>query len=148
MCYAVFLSTTSSEDLSTLPTDQFRFEAPDSKEDDNALRLLRYPHKWYLACRYGGCSCHYRHLSSDPASSEPWFDPPEDWLPEDGDDVESTMALYDELTRIVNEGHRVDVLDSWNCEGLESVHDLSVSVAEVPRECFRFFQNVRFDLAP
>ena len=34
---------------------------------------------------------------------------------EDEDDLESTKAVYDVLTRIVSEGHKLDLLDY--CEG-------------------------------
>ena len=76
------------------------------------------------------------------------FGPPEAWFPEDADDIESTGAVYDVLARIVASGHRLDIIDTWNGAPSEAVRDLPVSLAHVPRDWFRFFENRRFILSP
>lgn len=145
MCYVIYLSTTSGEDFTQLPTDLYRFEHADGTNDAEPVKLLHYANKWVLICRHGGCSCHYRHsVASD--RNAPEFGPPEDWCPEDADDIESTSAVYDCFARILAEGHRLDVLDNWNGENLDSIKSPPVSLAAVPRESFKFFENYRFDL--
>ena len=153
MCYSVYVSTTSDEDLSVLPPGHFHFVPVEGTtfslgettyDDTEALAWLTYPHKWYLSGRHGGCSCHFRHW--DSGQVEPTFERPVDWFPEDQDDVDSTNALYDELARIVQAGHQVDLIDTWNSENLENASSLTLSMSALPRDAFRFFLNVRFDL--
>src|SRR5438105_4568891 len=104
MCYVIYLSTTSEEDFLQLPTDLYRFEHADAPGDAPAIGLLQYANKWYLSSRYGGCSCHYRHLAGSDRSA-PAFGPPEDWCPEDDDNIESTAAVYDVFARILAAGN-------------------------------------------
>jgi hypothetical protein len=77
-----------------------------------------------------------------------FFGTPEDWFPEESDDIESTGAVYDVLTRIVASGQKVDLLSIWNGAPPEAVRDLIVSLHTVPRDSFRFFENYRFILNP
>ena len=144
MCYTVFLSTTSAEALDELPSALYKFVCT-TEQDDRAIGdLLKYPHRWYLTGQYGGCSCHFRH---DAEGNNSGFGIPEDWCPEDADNIESTGAVYDALTHIVAGGHSVDLVDIWNGAGPEGIRDLSVSLHDVPRDAFRFFENVRFVLS-
>jgi hypothetical protein len=73
------------------------------------------------------------------------FGPPEDWFPEDEDNIEATIVAFHFFARLVREGHGVDVVDVWTGEGVESIQELEVSVDEMPAESFRFFQNYRFN---
>lgn len=146
MCHVIHVSTTSLEDFLQLPTDHYRFEQPDEATDKESLGLLKHPNKWYLSGRHGGCSCHFRHFHGFGLVSDFW--PPKDWYPEDDDEIEATAAVYDVFARIVAEGHQLDMLDTWNDEGLDSVVSISVSLSQVPRESFRFFENYRFEMVP
>ncbi|MCH7945706.1 MAG: hypothetical protein IIC73_06805, partial [Armatimonadetes bacterium] len=108
----IYLSTTSDEDLSELNDGPFFFLRPTDQDDAESLALLEHPNKWFLSGQYGGCSCHFRHRQGvEPLG----FGVPLDWYHEDEDDLESTKAVYDVLTRIVSEGHKLDLLDY--CEG-------------------------------
>jgi len=113
--------------------------------------MLAYPRQWYLQSRYGGCSCHFRHVIYHEGSG-PAFGVPEDWCSEDEDNIEDTAAVYDLLCRLVAEGHRVDLVDFWNGEwsGDGAMEEVTVTVrlSEVPREAFRFFEEYRFDFLP
>lgn len=144
MCYSIYLSTTSQEDLSSLPSTLYRFLPLTEEDDPDILRLLDYPVQWYLQCRYGGCSCYFRHLG---AGSDMNFAPPEDWFPEDLDDLEATQAVYEVLVRILAEGHRVDLVDAWTDAQPETITLLDVSVSEVPQDNFRFFENHKFNMS-
>ena len=151
MCNIVHISTTGPEDLSQAPECGWLLSAPDPSEYPDSQGLLRFPHKWYLQGRYGGCSCHFRHTIYSEAQP-PTFGVPEDWYPEDPENIEDTGRVYELLTRLVREGHRVDVLDSWNGEWTgdktEDVETVTVKVSELCREEFRFFEGYRLDFVP
>ncbi|MCO5297850.1 MAG: hypothetical protein M9921_13440 [Fimbriimonadaceae bacterium] len=151
MCFSIYLSTTSTEDLAKPESELIQLETikgwvpePLTDEDDSVLDRLNYPNKWCLVSRYGGCSCGYRHLCS---GSDFDFGPPEDWCPEDDDDIESTQAAYDLFARLLVEGHQVDVLDVWTGTSAEAITTMVVRLCEVPRDHFRFFEGVRFEFS-
>ncbi len=141
MCYSVYLSTTSTEDLSKITSPHFKLKEAVRAEEGPSLDLLEHPHKWYLVCRYGGCSCYFRHLETD---EEPYFWAPQDWYPEDADDLESTAAFYDLIVRLIAEGHQVDVIDQWESDDPGELNTIPVSLNAVPRETFRFIADHRF----
>ena len=144
MCYLIYLSTTSLEDLSHLPSKLYRF-LPLTKHDDPAIvNLLGHPVRWYLQCQYGGCSCHFRHLGE---GSDLDFAPPADWCPEDADDIEATKAVYDVLEGMLTDGHKVDLMDVWVNTKPEAITVFDVSLSEVDRDSFRFFENRKFNLS-
>ncbi len=153
MCNLLHFSTTSGEDFSALPRDNYIIERP-REEEAGLVALLVHPQKWYIACRYGGCSCHFRHIipfyEKDGAffPVENGFARPEEDEFDDSDEqvIEDTGALYDLFSRLVAQGHGVDVLDSWNGEDLEHVRAMEVSLSEVGRDRFRFFESCRFEM--
>jgi hypothetical protein len=142
MCYAVFLSTTGDEDLSTYNFDAVSFvpEAHAQEMDKPYLAMLHYPSKYFVST-YGGCSCHLRHAEE---RGEP-FEPPADWSPEDPEDVEATGKLYDLLLQMVSSGHRVDMIDVWNDD--EVVEEIEVDLSTVPKEAFRLVNGVRMNFS-
>ena len=143
MCYLIYLSTTSLEDLSHLPSKLYHI-LPLAKEDDPAIiNLLDHPVQWYLQCQYGGCSCHFRHLCE---GNDMDFAPPADWCPEDVDDIEATKAVYDLLSAMLAQGHKVDLVDAWVNTEPEAITVLDVSLSEVDRDSFQFFENYKFNL--
>jgi hypothetical protein len=154
MCNVVFLSTTSAEDLSREGDGLFHIRPIPDQEPEEIVNLLRHPHRWYLECRYGGCSCHFRytqivepkgrsHVAVDPAFGEP-----EDWSPEDDDDIESTAAFYDLLSKLVARGESVDLVAAWEGTEASDLRSIDVSLSAVPRPAFRFFDGYRFNLLP
>ena len=143
MCYSIYLSTTSQDDLSQLPSKLYRFLPITSEDDPDIIQLLDYPVKWYIQCQYGGCSCHFRHLGEGSSID---FSPPEDWCPEDADDVEATKAVYDLLAGMLDNGYRVDLIDVWSNTSPEAITPLDVSLNEVTQDAFRFFENYQFRL--
>jgi hypothetical protein len=156
MCNVLHFSTTSAEDFSSLPQDHFIIGPPREGEEEH-LTLLAHPEKWYIACRYGGCSCHFRHYGrffdrggaligcDDATFATPGDEPDTD---DDEQVIDDTGALYDLFSRLLVEGHSVDVLDSWNGDDLHAVRTMEVSLSSVPREAFRFFESCRFELRP
>ena len=140
MCYAVFLSTTSAEDLARHNSDRLRFsrEVP----DEAAVGALHYPHQWYVGSK-SGCSCTFRHLHS----TELGFGPPVDWYPEEGDEIAATLEFIAVVRALAEAGERVDCVDVWSGEA--GTHDfgepLVVDLSTVADADFRFFEDRRFD---
>ena len=162
MCYSVYLSTNSNEDLSLIKSEEFSLsrlttkDEPDERDMDNTeeaqlLRLLSHSNNWYLSGKNGGCSCHFRHTeeSFQPNMKKtfmPYFSIPEDWSPEDPEDVESTASFYDALVLMVSRGYQVEILDTWTGTKPARIRSMPVSLSTVSRDQFRFFNGFRFIL--
>ncbi len=163
MCYSIYLSTNSCEDLSQLKSEEFSLvrlplsnesdylDEIDNSEEAQLLRLLSYSNNWYLSGKHGGCSCHFRHTEAGyhpttKVTSMPYFSVPEDWSPEDPEEVESTVAFYDAIVQILAAGHQVEILDAWTGTKPTRIRSIPVALSKVPREKFRFFNGFRFIL--
>ena len=140
MCYAVFLSTTSAEDLARHNSDRLIFsrEVP----DEAAVGALHYPHRWYVGSK-SGCSCTFRHLHS----TELGFGPPVDWYPEEEDEVTATLEFVAVVRTLVESGERVDCIDAWSGEaGTPGFGEpFAVNLATLSDADFRFFEAHHFD---
>ena len=145
MCNMVFVSTDSPEDLAAIVSPNFEFSLLSEVEDLKLTCVLEHPNRWFVTGRYGGCSCHLRHLIDDPRVDF-GFHEPFDWCPEDPEDVEDTAAIYDVFRRLVTNGANVDVVDLWNSEVAEPVETVTVSLAEIDRGKFLFMENRRLVL--
>ena len=143
MCYTIYLSTTSPEPLDEDPSKLYHFWRVED-EDPEIVALLNHPNRWFLECQYGSCSCHFRHLM---AENQLAFGPPVDWSPEDGDDVEATVAVHGVFKRILASGHKLDLVDAWNSTPPEDVITQEVSLSDVPADHFRFFERHKFILS-
>ncbi|MEZ4700952.1 MAG: hypothetical protein R2834_11520 [Rhodothermales bacterium] len=141
MCYAVYLSTTSDEDLAIRNTGLMQFckDVPEAFERE----ALAFPHAWRLASR-SACSCGFRHLESP----ELGFGPPEDWYPEEPDDIEATRQFVAIARDLLAGGHRVDCVDVWDdgSAGVPDVQTAEVDLVVVPEDAFRFIKNHRLVL--
>lgn len=73
----------------------------------------------------------------------PLFAEPQDWSPEDVDEVDSIKWPYDHFKEIVEAGHQLDIVDVWTDTSAEDVVDIEVSLSEVGREAFRFVEAGR-----
>ena len=149
------MSQLKSDDFSlvklTLSNEPNDLGEVDNSEEAQLLRLLSYSNNWYLSGKYGGCSCHFRHTEggyhpTTKQTSMPYFSIPEDWSPEDPEDVESTAAFYDALVQIVNTGYQVEILDAWSGTKPTRIRTIPISLTKVPRDKFRFFNGFRFIL--
>jgi hypothetical protein len=140
MCNLILFSTDCKDDFSAAGSGLFIVEPCDKDNPHEAQQYLQHPHKWQLICRYGGCSCHFRHARAP----EPEFSGVEDWFPEDDDDLESTAAFYDFAEGLVGKGHKLDLVDVYDSEPEVSA-TTQVSFGKVSREEFRFFEGHRFE---
>jgi hypothetical protein len=148
MCYITYISTTSARDLTPCGTDRISFRPLGSHDDDlTAAGLLAHEHKWFV-CWMGGCSCGLRHYDPrwNPGDPEV-FGEPEDWCPEDPEDVENTKHLYRVLASIVADGHTVDCLsvdvgsgDPWQ------IDEIAVELGVVGESAFRLLTGYRMEL--
>jgi|SRR5579862_5611277 len=143
MCHVIFMSTTSTQDFSGVDGEHFLLERLAEVETEPAARVLGYPNRWFLAGRYGGCSCHFRHFLRE---NPPEFWEPQEWFEEDAEDVDATRAFYDLMVGLVNSGHDLDLGIAW--EGEVASRTMEVSLREVSREAFRFLDGSRLVIRP
>jgi hypothetical protein len=142
MCYELYLSTSSSEDLAEHNSELLRFERQEPSRNEIAGVLLN-PQKWFVGSK-SGCSCTFRHL----AGGDPGFDEPQDWSPEEEDNVRATAELYRVIASLVQSGDKVDCLDIWSETKTADVKMIAVSLGVVPEKAFRFFENYHFVFEP
>ena len=143
MCYMVYLSTDSAGDLTLRNSDRVRFEKPSADIQAPPPPVLKHEHRWFVGSR-SGCSCGFRHLPDQSVGLG--FDQPEDWFPEDREDIEATLRLYEILKDLVLRGHQVDLIDCWSGDDGREPVPLVVSLSEVPAERYRLFEGHAFTL--
>jgi hypothetical protein len=142
MCYSLYLSTSSSEDLTRYNSELLKFQRLD-KAENAGLIILRNRQRWYVGSK-SECSCALRHLPS----VELGFGEPVAWYPEDADDLKATAELYRVIARLVSEGHQVDCLDIWEGADLTAISEQVVNLDAVSETAFRLFENYHFVFAP
>jgi hypothetical protein len=140
MCYALILSTTTSDDLSLHNSEGIQFARP--VPERITTDALSYPNKWYVGSRTG-CSCSFRHVYEP----EQGFGLPEDWFPEETSDIEATLQLIRLVRSLIAKGERVDCVDLWEGHSNEPhpPASMKVNLGSIRDEEFRFFENYRFD---
>ena len=141
MCYEVYLSTDSQEDLTFRNSELVRFKRVADPSTDPGICLLDYPNSWYVGSK-SECSCTFRHLYS----TELGFGEPVEWYPEEQDELEATRELYATLTSLLSSGYHVDLLDRWYGAPPEDIKTIDVSLGDVPENAFRLFENHKFRL--
>lgn len=139
MCYSVYLSTESTEDLTTNNEHLIRFKKVVDNEEDSSISLLSYPNIWYVGSQHD-CSCGFRHIMTDDLG----FSEPVDWYDEDDDDIEATKKIYQVLMRIVQQGYAVDLVDKWEGTQNKNIKAKDVSLKEIGETRFRFFESYLF----
>jgi hypothetical protein len=140
MCYVVFLSTTSPEDLSVHDTELMRFERELGNEP--AIALLENPHRWYVGSQgpKGCCSCHFRHA----IAPELGFAVPQDWYPEDSGNIEATRQFFAIVRKLLGDDESVDCVDAWSQTMAADISRQEVSASNLQPGEFRFFENHHF----
>jgi len=132
----VLLSTTSGEDLSGRNTELLRFEREIGEE---AAVLLENSNRWRVGSR-SGCGCGFRHLTAP----ELGFAAPEEWCPEEAEDVVATGEFFSVVEQLVERGERVDCVDVWSGTLVSDIRRMEVGVAGLRPGKFRFFENHHF----
>ena len=140
MCYSVYLSTDSNEDLTTENTDLLRFEKLEDLRNKSIQELLVFTNRWHVGSK-SECSCTFRHLSS----VELGFGEPKDWYPEEQDELDATKLFYKVVYHLVSSDFKTDCIDCWEGAKSKDIRQIEVSLKEVTEPAFRFFENYRFE---
>ncbi len=141
MCYMILLSTDSDEDLSKHNVElvQYTRDMPGLAEE----AYVKYPNQWFVESRHG-CSCGFRHLHV--SSIDIGFGLPEDWFPEESDDIESTLIFVNTVKELLALEAKVDCIDAWDNQ--DDSCDLSgiinVDLNSMKEGVFRFYENHHF----
>lgn len=138
MCYTLYLSTSSDEDLTRFSSDRIGFERL-ADDEATCADILTNSHQWFVSGQTG-CSCAFRHLSG----GELVFDEPRDWFPEEEDDIAATAELYRVIHALWAAGHDVDCLDSWCEPARDAIQSIKVDLRVVSETAFRLFENHHF----
>jgi hypothetical protein len=141
MCYSVYLSTDSDEDLGARNSALVRFKAVAHTDVAPYALLLQYRNPWFVGSK-AGCSCTFRHLHS----IELGFGAPVDWYPEEQDEIDATRELHTTLVDVLSSGHCLDLIDAWEGARVDDIITLDVTLDEVSATTFRLFENHRFRL--
>ena len=139
MCYLIYISTESSEDLSQHNSALIRFEKDFGYCAPEVVDLLQYEYPWYVASK-AGCSCNFRHLSS----IELGFVEPVEWYEESSDEIEATRIFYDIASSLILSGKKIDCIDIWTETRKDQIQHLKVVLTSIRRDAFRFFENYHF----
>jgi len=139
MCYLIYISTDSAEDLSQHNSALIRFEKNFGNPTPEVMDLLLYKYPWYVASK-AGCSCTFRHLSS----IELGFAEPVDWYEESSDEIEATRIFYDIASSLILSGKNIDCIEIWAGTKRDQIKHLEVDLLSVPRDAFRFYENHHF----
>jgi len=142
MCYRVYISTDSDEDLSKRNSELVRFEKLTDANAGSCTQLLDLTNKWYVGSKTE-CSCTFRHLA---VGSDFEFSEPEDWYEEEQDELDATRELYRTIAYLLSSGHKVDLVDQWYDTQPEDITTLDVSLDDVSENAFRMFENHKFRL--
>jgi len=134
----LYLSTNSNQDLSVYNSGFIGFERL-GKDEPEVTEFLKHPWNW-LAVAPEACSCGFRHLCDGDLD----FSEPQDWYPEEDDDVRATTELYRVIADLVSAGHQVECLDTWNGTLQADVKTRRVDLTVVSERMFRLFENQRF----
>jgi len=135
MCYSLYLSTSSPEELMKYNSELVRFKRPEPA-DEKWTGLLRYEHTWFVGSK-SQCSCTFRHFTSPDLG----FTEPLDWFPEDEDNVRAAAELYRVIRGLVSAGAQVDCLDAWYDAGPDAIKEMAVKLDAISEKQFLLFEN-------
>ena len=137
MCYVVLLSTSSPDDLSVYNTELVRYAR--DHEDEPSRELLENSHRWYVGSKTG-CSCGFRHVTT----ADLGFSLPENWMPEDNEDIEATREFFTLVRKLAAGGAAVDCVSAWYGTPAAEIRRMDVPLSTIQDGEFRFFENYRF----
>ncbi len=94
-----------------------------------------------------GAECGFRHLYV--GSVELGFSAPEEWFPEEQEDIEATLQFVQVVQSLLASGFKVECVDAWDNQA--KTPNLSgtveVDLKKIGASAFRFFENHRFVFA-
>jgi hypothetical protein len=137
MCNELILSTDTDLDMTGFNTTLLVFSKDLSESP--FIDKLQFDQKWYVGSRQG-CSCGFRHMTNPDLG----FGPPEDWNPEEPEDILATIEFVKVVRLLLSRGHSVDCVDYWFTSPISEYHSLNVNLASLVDQDFRFFENYHF----
>jgi hypothetical protein len=137
VCYSIYLSTDADLDLSRKNSDLVQFRKEPVPQVYRSL--LRYPNQWYVGSKTV-CSCTFRHLHS----IELGFCEPQDWYPEDEQEIEATLIFIMIVRALLNQGYQVDCIDTWEADSPDEIKKINVNLDHFRDDQFRFYENHHF----
>jgi hypothetical protein len=144
MCYYLYISTDSSENLSIYNTEFVKFEKLSDTNNNLCTALLDHTNKWYVDSEAKRCGCSFRHLYI--GAIELGFSKPVDWYKEDAEHIQATNELYSVLLNLLTSGFQVDLIDIWQGAQPEDIVTIEVSFDKISEKAFRLFENHKFIL--
>jgi hypothetical protein len=137
MCYSLYLSTNSNQDLKKYNDSQISFKKID--KEDEIVQLLKNENKWFVGSS-SGCSCTFRYLSDDSLE----FGEPEDWMPEEKEEIEATLKLYEVIYKLIADGYSVECINTWEDIKSSDIKTLELEIDKISAKEFRLFENHLF----
>ena len=74
------------------------------------------------------------------------FGEPEDWCPEEQDEIDATKELFSVLAHLLSSGFSLDLVDRWEGSQPEDITTLDVSLDQFSEKTFRMFEDHKFRL--
>ena len=142
MCYSLYISTDSEQDLAVYNNELIKLRKIVGIDEELPIEILSYPNIWYVGSAHE-CSCGFRHLMGPDLG----FSEPVDWYEEDYEDLESTKQLYDILKKLLSSGNKVEVVDKWTSVESKDIKIMNVSFSKISRNEFRFIENFKFNIS-
>lgn len=141
MCYHLFLSTNSDEDLGQYNSDLIGFWREGL--DEQFLQFLHYPHKWFVGSPKV-CSCEFRHIGAR-ADSLDSFSLPHDGLMDSDEQIEATFEFLKVVKKLLADGYQCDCVDKWWEAKPEYIREFEVDLSKLDSARFQFFEDYRFE---
>lgn len=142
MCYSLYISTNSDQDLASFNNDLIKFEKIQKTDEELPTEILTYENFWYVGSS-SGCSCSFRHLMTP----ELGFSEPVDWYEESEKEIEATQQLYDVLKQELDRGWQIEIVDKWPPIEPNKIKEMNVSFSKINRNQFRLIENYKFTLS-
>ena len=140
MCMFTIIGTDSNEDLGIYNTDLMVFKKVE--EEVKEVKWLTHKNVWFLTDKHESCSCGFRNVEA-PNIEILGFGKPEEWSPEDENDIEATHQAYSVIKHLVESGYSVESVSAW-ADSNPEIKELSVNLKEIDIEKFRFFDGYLF----
>ncbi len=78
------------------------------------------------------------------------FAEPEDWFPEDQDDIEATLKVVNVFKTILSEGEKLECIDAWTSDSAVAPNlsgTLEINFSQIPEAAFRFIENYQHEFS-
>jgi hypothetical protein len=74
------------------------------------------------------------------------FGEPEEWCPEEQEQIDATKELFSVLAHLLSSGYALDLVDRWEGSQPKDITTLDVSLDQFSEKTFRMFEDHKFTL--